>query len=104
MKGSWETGLNAKLSTVHGNGATPPCDEASQQAAATLEGGPASTVEHLMIEAERRGIALPGVSQGGGDGAPSAGQQGSDNQALDFTPSGYAEETLKGCQDGATVG
>lgn len=74
-----------------------------QQAAATLEGGPASTVEHVIIEAERWGIALPGVSQGRGDGAPSAGQQGSDNQALDFTPSGCAEETLKGCQGGATV-
>ena len=27
-----------------------------QQAAAALEGGPAGTVEHVMIEAERRGI------------------------------------------------
>ena len=35
----------------------------SQQVAATLEGGPASTVEHVMIEAERRGIALPSVPQ-----------------------------------------
>ena len=52
----------------------------------------------------QRGIALYGVSQGGRDGASSAGQQGSDNQALDFTPDGCAEETLKGCQDGATVG
>ena len=49
--------------------------------------------------------SLPRTRSGGGrDGASSAGQQGSDNQALDFTPSGCAEETLKGCQDGATVG
>ena len=56
-----------------------------------------------MIEAERRGITLSGVSQGCGDSAPSAGQQGSDEQALDLSPSGRAEETLKGCQGGAKV-
>ena len=30
-----------------------------------FESGPASTIEHLMVETERRGIALPRVSQGG---------------------------------------
>ena len=74
-----------------------------QQTAATFEGRPASPVEHLMVDTERRRVALPRVSQGCGDSAPSAGQQGSDEQALDFAPSGFAEETLKGRQEGARV-
>jgi hypothetical protein len=56
-----------------------------------------------MVETERRGIALPRVSQGGRDGASSVGQQGSDEQALGFAPSGCAKETLKGRQEGARV-
>ena len=72
-----------------------------QQTATAFESGPASTIEHLMVETERRGIALPRVSQGGRDGASSVGQQGSDEQALGFAPSGCAKETLKGCQEGA---
>ena len=71
-----------------------------QQTATAFESGPASTIEHLMVETERRGIALPRVSQGGRDGASSVGQQGSDEQALDFAPSGCAKETLKGRQGG----
>ena len=39
-----------------------------------------------MVETERRGIALPRMPQGRRHGASSAGQQGSDDQALDFTP------------------
>ena len=77
-----------------------------QQTATAFESGPASTIEHLMVETERRGIALPRVSQGGRDGASSVGQQGSDRvseQALGFAPSGCAEETLKGRQEGARV-
>ena len=73
-----------------------------QQTATAFESGPASTIEHLMVETERRGIALPRVSQGGRDGASSVGQQGSDEQALGFAPSGCAKETLKGCQEGAS--
>ena len=34
-----------------------------QQTATAFESGPASTIEHLMVETERRGIALPRVSQ-----------------------------------------
>ena len=71
---------------------------------AALESRPPGAVEHLMIETERRGVLLSRVSQGRGDGASSAGQYGSDNQALDFTPSGCGEETLKGRQQGAKVG
>ena len=50
-----------------------------QQAATALESRPAGAVEHLMVETERRGVTLSGVSQGCGDGAPSSGQQGSDD-------------------------
>ena len=74
-----------------------------QQTATAFESGPASTIEHLMVETERRGIALPRVSQGGRDGASSAGQQGPDEQALGFAPGWCAEETLKGRQEGARV-
>ena len=35
-----------------------------QQIATAFESRPASTVEYLMVETERRGIALPCVSQG----------------------------------------
>ncbi len=56
-----------------------------QQTAATLESGPSGAVEHLMVETGRRGALLSRVSQGCRDGAPSAGQQGADEQALDFT-------------------
>ena len=83
--------------------ASEVCTSRGQETATTFESGPASTVEHLMVETERRGIALPRMPQGRGDGASSAGQQGFDDQALDFTPSGYAEETLKGRQEGASV-
>ena len=73
-----------------------------EQAATTFEGGPAGTIEHLMVETERRGVVQPRVPQGCRHGAPSAGQQGSDEQALDFAPSGCAKETLKGRQEGAS--
>ena len=73
-----------------------------QQAAAALEGGPSGTVEHLMVETERRDIFLSRVPQGCRHGASPAGQEGSDRRWM-FAPSGCAEETLKGCQDGARV-
>ena len=63
-----------------------------------------------MVETKGRCVARSDVSQSRDDGAPATGQQGFDDQMLDFvskpalslSKGGCAEETLKGCQEGVS--